>query len=109
MTIGLETASERTQGLPDHEAQWIDGRVRSVGKMLDERDQFPDTLFDGRPYDEQTAHLRLLQYYRGSIERGFSDVGRQALLDIAAEYGIVTELPDDVVQDNWLKATQEEH
>lgn len=108
MTVGLETFEERIHGLPDDEAAWIDSRIKSVGKMLDERYQFPDMLFDGRPYDEETAHLRLLQYHRDSIRRGFSDVGRQALLDIAIDYGLSVELPEGIIQANWLKASQEE-
>lgn len=109
MTISLESVGERMRCLADHEAQWIDGRIRSVVRMLSEREQFPDMIFDGQPYDEQTAHLRILQFYRDSMERGFSDIGRQILLDIAIEYGIETDLRDDVIQANWLKATQGEH
>lgn len=107
MAIGFESATERIHGLPEHEAAWIDGRVKSISKMLDERDQFPNMLFDGRSYDEQTAHLRLLQYHRDSMRQGFSDIGRQAILDIAVEFGVVTELSDDVVQANWLKAAED--
>jgi hypothetical protein len=108
MAIVFETIGERLQNLPAHEAFWIESRVKSVKKMLEEREQFPDMLFEGRPYDEQTAHLRLLQYHRDSVERGFSDVRRHTMLDIAIEFGVAVGLPDDVMEANWLKASQEE-
>lgn len=107
MAKGFESVSEKVRGLPKQEALWIESRVKSISKMLGEQDNFPDILFDGKPYNEQTAHLRLLQYHRDSIELGFSDTGRQALLDVAMDFGAAAELPDDVIRENWLKASQE--
>lgn len=108
MAQGFESLEEKLSALPEREVFWVRSRVERVVKMLDERDQFPDMLFDGRPYDEQTAHLRLLQFHQDSIKQGLSDIGRQALLDVAIEFGLAAELPDDVIQANWLKASQEE-
>ena len=108
MTVILESAPERFSDLPERESHWIEDRVTRMIKMLEESDQFAHIKFDGRPYDEQTAHFRLLQYHRDSIEMGFSNEGRQTILDLAVDFGIAAGLSDEVLQANWLTASQED-
>lgn len=108
MAQDFELLVENPDELPEYEASWIKSRVDGITKTLDQRDEFPDVLFDGRPYDEEIAHLRLLQFHRDSIDLGFSNAARQALLDAATKFGLEAGLPEDVIQANWLKASQEE-